>query len=323
MTPAQQLGRNSSTCFWSRIKDFVRSIRMDRTHRQVWNILWCQLQDWQWLQCKDMWNNWPIHLPISKLLNDRQIAWWKNTFDMLSLHNKRFDIIRNCFIANKPTYLTVMKPTVDSSDDDQLRPPKKKKRNDQNKNDSHLGAIVPKVDALRSVKARALTSSSMMTSSRKIMTSGSENARHKTNDSQGRDQMTVVYTGWHQMVKYTTNYICTKTHAPPNLSLFNSQSWNTTTNWQPLILSCNQFHQNWCLPQYQQTTDEQCAEIKESDEQCPLTKTGSRTERIDQSKNRSNTNRWDRCYCCFTTMCNFKCWWVATPVAANTRKQPW
>ena len=37
--------------------------------------------------------------------------------------------------------------------------------------------------------------------------------------------------------------------------------------------------------------DKQWAEIKEGDKQCPLTKTDSRTERIDQGQNRSNTNR--------------------------------
>ena len=48
-------------------------------------------------------------------------------FDMLSLHNKKFDIIQNCLTANKPMYLTVMKPAVDSSDDDQSCPSKKEK----------------------------------------------------------------------------------------------------------------------------------------------------------------------------------------------------
>jgi hypothetical protein len=50
-------------------------------------------------------------------------------FSLISLHNNCFDIIQNCFQANKPAYLIPSKPaTVDSDDDDRSRGRDNKKK---------------------------------------------------------------------------------------------------------------------------------------------------------------------------------------------------
>jgi hypothetical protein len=49
-------------------------------------------------------------------------------YSIISLHSKRFDIIQNCFQANKPAYLVVPKPSqLDSDDEDKESESKKKK----------------------------------------------------------------------------------------------------------------------------------------------------------------------------------------------------
>jgi len=50
-------------------------------------------------------------------------------YSLISLHNKRFDILQNCFQANKPAYLISSKPTLmDSDDDDKSREKENRKK---------------------------------------------------------------------------------------------------------------------------------------------------------------------------------------------------
>ena len=65
-------------------------------------------------------------------------------FDMVSLRNKCFDIVQNCFIANKPAYLCCTRTAFDDSDSlNQSCPAKKLKQNGREKqNESQLGAVV-------------------------------------------------------------------------------------------------------------------------------------------------------------------------------------
>jgi hypothetical protein len=66
-------------------------------------------------------------------------------YSLISLHNKRFDIIQNCFQANKPAYLIPSKPIqVDSDDDDKSRGKDSRKKKakldkDKDKDKEHPG----------------------------------------------------------------------------------------------------------------------------------------------------------------------------------------
>ena len=66
-------------------------------------------------------------------------------YSLISLHNKRFDILQNCFQANKPAYLIPSKPTLMDSDDDEKsrekenRKKKLKLEKDKDKDKDHQG----------------------------------------------------------------------------------------------------------------------------------------------------------------------------------------
>jgi hypothetical protein len=64
-------------------------------------------------------------------------------YSLISLHNKRFDIIQNCFQANKPAYLISTKPPPSDSDDEEKSKNKDNKRKraklDKDKDKDHTG----------------------------------------------------------------------------------------------------------------------------------------------------------------------------------------
>jgi hypothetical protein len=67
-------------------------------------------------------------------------------YSIISLHSKRFDIIQNCFQANKPAYLVAPKPIqVDSDDEGKERESRKKKpklEKDKDYQNKDLGSLV-------------------------------------------------------------------------------------------------------------------------------------------------------------------------------------
>jgi hypothetical protein len=66
-------------------------------------------------------------------------------FGVISLHSKRYNIIQNCFQANKPSYLIPSKPIQEDSNDDgkgKIRKKKLKLDKDNKKTLRELGSVV-------------------------------------------------------------------------------------------------------------------------------------------------------------------------------------
>jgi hypothetical protein len=74
-------------------------------------------------------------------------------YSFILLHSKRFDVIQNCFQANKPAYLVAPKPNqVDSEDEGKERKAKKKKQKLEKEKDyqsKDLGSLVKNPNTIK------------------------------------------------------------------------------------------------------------------------------------------------------------------------------